>query len=285
MTEGKKIIDFHTHVFPQKIAEKAVKSLSRASHTVPFSDGTDAGLLEVMKQAGVSLSVILPVATSPQQVKTINDAAVLTNRSHDRLLSFGGIHPLYDHYEDELLRIRDMGIRGIKIHPVYQDMNIDDPRFIRLLRKAADLDFIVVTHAGDDIGYPGAVMCSPLQCRRVVEEIGKFRFVLAHMGGWKNWDRVPELLADTGVYIDTAFSTGRYYPVNDGYWHEEDCRMLDSEGFMRIVEAFGTDRVLFGSDSPWSDLRESAAFIENLPLSEEEKDRIFYRNADKLLSQ
>ena len=281
-----KIFDFHTHTFPDRIAAKALGNLSHASHTVPFADGTEKGLIIKMKEGGVSGSLILPVATSAQQVEKINSSAAEVNRKYkdEGLISFGCMHPMYENFSDELKRIRDLGLKGIKIHPVYQGLDIDDPVFVRIIKEAADLGLTVITHAGLDIGYPGVVRCSPLQCRHVVEEVGRFSFVLAHMGGWRNWDEVPDVLSDTGVFLDTAFSNGRFYPLkDDGYWHDEDCYLLNEEEFMRIVKAFGAGRILFGTDSPWSDQKESIAFIEKLPLSDDEKKKILWQNAADLL--
>ena len=110
-----------------------------------------------------------------------------------------------------------------------------------------------------------------------------FKFILAHMGGWTNWDEVPELLADTGVYLDTSFSSDYIEPNGDGYWDDKDTRMLDSNGYMKIIRAFGPERMLFGSDSPWTNQKESRQFIEKLPLSEKEQKLILGENAAKLL--
>ena len=229
------IIDIHTHTFPDKIAAKTVEALSRVSHSRPFSDGSNAGLIKNMRRCGIDRSVILPVATAPRQVSHVNDAAAAVNEKFraDGLFSFGCIHPDHPDFRAELARIKDLGLKGIKIHPVYQGAEIDSPKFLRIIERAAELDLIVITHAGLDIGYPGEVCCSPRMCRRVVDEIGPFRFVLAHMGGWRNWDEVPEYLADTGVYLDTAFSTGSIVPLDDGHYRPEDLPMMDQAEFLR----------------------------------------------------
>ncbi|MBR2764515.1 MAG: amidohydrolase family protein [Blautia sp.] len=278
------IIDFHTHTFPEKIAAATLDKLKHNSHTVTFADGTADGLRRNMDAAGIDLSVILPVATAARQVEHINDASARLNEAmNDQgLLSLGTMHPDYEGYRDELARIRELGMKGFKIHPVYQGADIDDIRFLRILDRAAELGLIVVTHAGLDVGIPGVVHCSPAMCRHAVQEIGPFSLVLAHMGGWHNWDEVPDLLADTGVWLDTSFSTGAMVPL-DGYWRPEDLSMLDADAFMKIVRAFGPDQILFGTDSPWSDPRESLDFIRKLPLTQEETDDILGRNAQRLL--
>ena len=108
--------------------------------------------------------------------------------------------------------------------------------------------------------------------------------MLAHMGGWRCWDRVLELLPELPVLIDTSFSVGRMSPLNDGFYQEEELRLLDSRGFLKLVRAFGAGRVLFGSDSPWSGQKESLEWVRSQPLTEEERTAILGGNAQNLLS-
>ena len=281
------IIDMHTHIFPDKMAASVIDKLSRTSRSVAFTDGTLNGLIEAMHSGGVDLSVILPVATNPHQVEKVNEVSYKLNESHSEegILSFGCMHPDYENYSKELSRLKELGFKGIKIHPVYQDTDLDDLKYLRIFERTAELDLIVVTHAGLDIGFPGVVRCSPTMSRHVVDEIGDFKFVLAHMGGWKNWDEVPNYLADTNVYIDTAFSTGTITPRSDSIWNAEDLAMLNEEQFMKLFEAFGADRILFGTDSPWSLQSDSIEYIQRLPISKEEKEKILGSNAAHLLDK
>ena len=301
------VIDFHTHTFPDRIAAATIAKLSRTAHITPFSDGTKEGLLSSMRESGVDLSVILPIATSPQQTRKINDGAAENNARAacaglnpggedsapckeggagriPKVFSFGAVHPDNEDYRSELARAAELGLKGIKVHPFYQDTDVDDIRYLRIFGRAAELGLVVVTHAGADIGYPGAVHCSPDMCRHVVREIGEFRFVLAHMGGWRCWEEVPEKLSGCGVYLDTAFSTGRISPLPDGYWDGKDLSLMGGERVMEYVRAFGADHILFGTDSPWSPQKESREFIEKLPLTPEEQSLILGGNAVKLLS-
>ena len=279
------IIDMHTHIFPEKIAVGVIDKLSRKAKIAAFTDGTLNGLKSSMDAAQIDLSVILPVATNTSQVEKINSAAAALNEEHfsDGIISFGCIHPDFTNYREEIGRVKNRGLKGIKIHPVYQDTNLDDTKYMRILYRAAELDLIVVTHAGLDIGFPGAVKCSPQMAKKVVEEVGDFKFVLAHMGGWRNWDDVLKLLADTKVFIDTAFSTGKIVPRSYFHWAEDDLKMLNAAQFMKFVKIFGAERILFGTDSPWSSARTSIDFIMNLPLDDADKDKILGGNAKKLL--
>ena len=278
-------IDFHTHVFPEKIAADVLEKLSRVSRTPAFTDGTLAGLQRSMDTAQINLSVILPVATNTKQVEKINSSAAALNEKFFSagIFSFGCIHPDFADYREELSRVKNRGLKGIKIHPVYQDTNLDDVKFLRILDRAAELDLIVVTHAGLDIGFPGVVRCSPQMICRAVEQVGEFKFVAAHMGGWKNWSDVLKLLADKKIFIDTAFSTDKIIPRSDCPWREDELKLLDAAQVMTFVKIFGADRILFGTDSPWTSQKISRDFVENLPLAADDKNKILGLNAERLL--
>ena len=279
------IIDFHTHTFPDKIAAAAVEKLSLASHIRPFSDGTARGLSESARAAGIDLSIVLPVATSPKQVAHINDFAAKTNESTEEtgLFSFGCIHPDYPEWSEELGRVKELGLKGIKLHPVYQGVDIDDTRFLRILDRAGELGLVVVTHAGWDIGFPGVRHCSPEMVLRAIKQVGPVKLVLAHMGGWQQWDKVEELLTDQPVWFDTSFSTGSLSPLDDGFYAPEDLPMLGETDFLRMVRTIGADRILFGTDSPWSGQTDDISFINALPLTDSEREKILGLNAEKLL--
>lgn len=276
------IIDFHTHTFPDKIAAFAIDKLKRASKTVPFSDGTANGLKASMAAAGIDYSVVLPVATNPLKTVSMNDLSIRMTEQ-EGLIYFGCIHPDTENAEAELLRIAQAGIKGIKIHPVYQGVDIDDVRFLRILNKAGELGLIVLMHAGDDIGFPGVVRCSPEMTARALRQVGPLKLVLAHMGGWRNWERVADCFSQTSVMLDASFSLGSLTPLEPGDYSQEEARMLDTEAFMSLVKAFGAQRILFGSDSPWADQAQYLAKVSALPLDGAEKEAILGGNAVRLL--
>lgn len=280
------IIDIHTHTFPDKLAATTIPKLEVMSHTRAYIDGTNGGLKASMDKAGVDYSVVLPVATNPKQVLHVNDSSARINEHFDEtcIFSFGCIHPDYADYRAELARVKELGLKGIKLHPVYQDVDFDDIRTLRILDRAAELGLIVITHAGLDVGFPGRVRVTPAMVLHAVKEIGPLTLILAHMGGWRNWDEAEQLLADAPVYLDTSYSLGSLNALDDGYYKPEDLPMLSQEQFLRMVHSFGPQRFLFGTDSPWGDQAESVERIRSLPLTQEEKDGILGGNAQKLLS-
>lgn len=278
------IVDFHTHTFPERIAAAAIGKLQEASRTRAFTDGTAPGLCASMAEAGIDLSVVLPVATNPAKVGSMNDlSARLTGR--DGLVYFGCVHPDMEGAEQEVERIASQGLKGIKLHPVYQGVDIDDARFVRILAKAGEMDLTVVMHAGDDIGFPGVVRCSPEMTRRALLQAGPVRLICAHMGGWRNWERVADCLADTSAMIDTAFSLGEITPLREDCYTPQQRRMLDGDAFCRLVRAFGSERVVFGTDSPWDCQRSALEHFLALELSEHEKQNILGANAVRLLKE
>ena len=223
------IIDAHTHVYPEKIVERAIKKLEAASGVPAKVNGKKEGLLESMKEAGIDYSVLLPVATSVSQVDATNEEAARTNRMGEKtgLLSFGGIHPDTENYKEVLVRVKDSGLKGIKLHPDYQATFFRDIRYKRIVEKATELGLYIMVHCGEDIGLPDPVHCPPGQILEVLSETGTDKLILAHMGGWRMWEQVEELLAGQDVYMDTAFSFDCMPGVKG---------MLTKEQFVRIVK-------------------------------------------------
>lgn len=262
------VIDFHTHTFPDAMAPKTIAGLEKAGGIQAHTDGTLGGLRESMRRAGIDWSVVLPVVTKPHQFHTINKvAAEITGR--DGIISFGGIHPDTEDYKGELKTIKELSLKGIKLHPDYQKTFIDDEKYVRIIDYAAELSLITVIHAGIDIGLPSPVHCPPERTARMLKSLDAehAEIVLAHTGGYDQWDEVEEYLVGKPVYMDISYSLHR----------------IGEEQFIRIVRDHGADRMLFATDSPWGGQKETLEMFCGLPLTEEEKDRILYQNALRLL--
>lgn len=281
------IIDFHVHTFPSEISEKVLAKLSRTSHTKYFTDGSSQGLLSSMKDASVTYSVNLPVMTRVDQVEKINSKLIFEREKlfDQGILTFGGMHPDYTDYKTELKRLKDNGIKGIKIHPAYQNTNLDDIRFLHIIDYASNLGLIVLTHAGIDIGIFDHNYASVSQILHVLDTVHPDKFVLAHMGGSGRWKEVEQDLAGADVWFDTAFSIG---PVT-----QDDAKSgtpylscnLSDEDFVRIARKHGTDKILFATDSPWEGQKDYIRRMKNMPLTAHEKEQIFSENAIRLLLQ
>lgn len=279
------IIDFHTHTFPEKIAANAVKKLSASGNIKNYTNGLAESLIKSMHDSGIDYSVILPVATNPRQCNTINrTAAIINETSYDSgLISFGGIHPDCDNYREILLNIKSAGIKGIKIHPVYQQVDIDDIRFKRIIDYACSLGLIIVTHAGFDVSFPQGSNVIPLKIHNVIEEIHPEKFVLAHMGGWGCYDDVLGTIAGQDVYLDTSFSIVPIINAENTALSPHNNRQLTNEMFVNLVRQHGADKILFGSDSPWASQSETLNNLKLSGLSDKELKLITGANAKSLL--
>lgn len=260
------IIDFHTHIFPEKIAGKTLDFLSGRCQTIPFTDGTAKGLLQSADSAKIDLSIALPVVTKPSQFESINRFA--SHICESKLLSFGGIHPDSTDYKTELRTIKESGLVGIKLHPAYQETDFCDIKYKRILSYAEELELITVVHAGFDPGYPDKIYCTPAMAKEVIEEVHPEKLVLAHMGGYRCWDEVEKHLAGTNVFFDTAVVLGE----------------MEEEQFIRICRNHGIEKILFATDSPWAGQKESIDRLNAFQLTKEEKKKIFSENARNLLT-
>ena len=279
------IVDIHAHTFPPAIAAPTVDKLMHLSHTQAFTDGTVKQLRQSMARSGIDYALVLPVATNIRQMTKINQvSAQLHSRWRETgILSFGCMHPDFPDWKAELAHIKELGMPGVKLHPVYQGVNFDDPRFLRILDRAAELGLMVLCHGGGDVGFPDRSHCTPDMVLHAVKEVGDFPLIMAHMGGWHCWDQVEELLTHTKVCIDTAYCLGQIHPLDDGFYRPEDLPMMSTEQFVRMVRGFGADRVFWGTDTPWRDQQESLDLLRAQPLTDGEKAALLGGNAQKLL--
>ena len=278
------IIDFHTHTFPDKIASKVIESLSQKSRTMAFSDSSVAGLIDCMHRGGIDYAVNLPVMTRPDQVPKINHTLAEQKEwlFSQGIITFGGMHPDYEDYRTELRFLKDAGIRGIKLHPAYQGKNIDDPAFLRIIDYASELGLIVLTHAGIDIGIYDRNYASVDQIRHVIDLLHPPKLVLAHLGNWGAWDCFEKELAGAPVYIDTSFSIGPIaaLPGAEPPYLTEN---LPVEDAVRLIRRHGTEKVLFATDSPWTEMGDYVTLIKDSSLTPDEQRQIFSENAIRLL--
>ena len=266
------IIDFHTHIFPDKIAKRTIDFLAEKGGIPPFSDGSVDGLLGEMEKAGANISVTLPVVTNPAQFDSVNRFAAEINERFKnekrRLITFAGIHPACENIEEKMSWIRKSGFLGVKIHPDYQGTFIDDERYIKIIECAKEEDLIVVTHSGVDGGYRDMpVRCTPERVKEVIHKVNHKKLVLAHLGANEMSPQVFDELCGEDVYFDTAYVL-RFTPKHE---------------FERIIKKHGEDKILFATDSPWSSIKNDADILKSFSLGKEVEEKIFYKNAEKLL--
>lgn len=194
------IIDVHTHTFPDKIAASAIASMendiltSQNFEVKAEREGTFESLSQSTIDAGIDISLVCPVATNIRQPEKINSLALSINEQTEKthVFTLGAIHPDCENYREIIDEVVAMDLRGIKIHPDYQNVDFDDERYIRIMDYAANKGLAIITHAGEDVGLPGTIHCTPDKVLNVLKHIQPEKLILAHMGGWRAWDEVEQ---------------------------------------------------------------------------------------------
>lgn len=260
--------DFHTHAFADTIAERAVSALADSSGKVPATDGTLSGLKKKMAECSIDRMLLLPVATKPSQQHTINNWAASVMGGG--VFCCGTVHPDAEDILDEIERIKSLGLYGVKFHSEYQDFCPDEERMLPVYRKIASCGLFAVFHGGWDPFGTDDVRCTPERMARAVASCPELTFVTAHLGGIYMWDDVERHLAGRfpNLYLDVSVISSMG---------------ISDEQVLRIIKMHGADRILFGSDCPWDDPANEIAMIDRLPLTDDEKEKIFFKNAGKLL--
>ena len=260
------LIDFHTHVFPDAIAPRAIAKLADASGgLLPYTDGTAEGLIKRMKESGVDLSVVLSIATNAHQQKSVNDFAKALDE-REGIVAFGSVYPDAPDACEELERIASMGLRGVKLHPDYQGFDADDDKMIPIYKKISALGLITVFHAGVDYGFAPPYGGTPEKMARALRHFSS-PVVLAHFGGVDSYEGVLAHLAQTNAYLDTSMGYG----------------MMPKYYALKIIEKHGVDRMLFGTDTPWHSAEMEMRLLSSLGLTDGELAKIYSENARALL--
>lgn len=261
------IFDIHAHCFKDSLAYNAIKSLSIKSQGIlSNTDGTLKDTIRIMEEAKVSGFAVLNIAVTERQQKNVNDYAISINKNN--VVAFGSVHPFSAEAISELNRLKENGIKGVKFHNEYQNFNIDDEKAFTVYEHCFKLGFAVLFHGGVDLGFDTPLKASPERARNVAKTFPKYKFIMAHFGGYGVIEDAIKYLADTQVELDSSFPA----------------KLTTVEKANRAIKAFGSKRIYFGSDCPWVSPIDAVAFINKLNLTEEEKKDIFFKNAEKLLN-
>lgn len=257
------IIDIHAHIFPDRIAEKAVASIGRYYGVKMRHSGTVANLLRSGSNINVSKYVVHSSATVVEQVKSINDYIAQIQASHPELVGFATLHPGLKDIAAETERIIRLGLKGIKLHPEFQHFSIDDDDMMPIY-EAAEGRLPVLMHMGDE----NVDSSSPVRLARVLDRFPDLVVIAAHFGGYRMWDLSCEYLIGRNVYLDTSSTLA----------------FISPERAADMIRKHGPEKMLFGSDFPMWDHREELDRFLAIGLTEEEQRSILYGNAEKLLT-
>lgn len=260
------IIDFHTHIFPQTLADRTLPKLKDFVNVPYYTDGTAEGLISSMREAGIDRCVTLPIVTRPGTSRTINDFAAAQAQKFG-FLSFGSVHPGEEGWRQELHRFHEIGLKGLKLHHDYQGFRFDSPENYALIEAAFEEGLPVLVHAGYDPVSPFEHNCSVDMIRDALPLLRQGVFIAAHLGGHMMLERSMRDLIGSDIYIDVSMGEV-YYPV---------------EYVRRAILSHDPDRIVFGTDSPWDDQKKAVETLRGMDLGEELEKKIFESNARRIL--
>lgn len=254
------IIDIHAHIFPEKVAKKAVNNIGNHYTINMQGNGIVSDLIHSANESGVKYVVIHSPATKAIQVRHVN--SWIAEHSVGNLIGFGTLHPDMENAEEEFERIISLGLKGIKIHPDFQGFNADDPKMDKIYSLIGDRLPILI-HAGDE-KLDGS---SPKRIANILDKFPKLTLIAAHLGGYKNWQESMKYLVGRNLYMDTSSAI----------------EYMDSAFSERIIKKHGINKIVFGTDYPAVYYKEALMFFDKIALSESEREDILYNNAARIL--
>ena len=258
------IIDAHTHIYPNKIAQRAVDSVRDfyCLEQMYSVEGTPEALLESAKKAGIDRCVVCSVAVKPATVESINNFILEQVQAHPEFIGLMAMHQGYEDPEAEIKRMKAAGFKGIKIHPDTQRVNADDPRLMDVYAIAEELGLAILMHTGDyryDYSHPRRI-------REILRAFPNLKMDAAHFGGWSIYDIGADYLRDERCWVDTSSSF----------------QMTGLRHGAELINMFGTDRVLFGSDFPMWGPGDEVDALNKLGLDDAAYERVSHKNAEEL---
>ncbi|MFH2069419.1 MAG: amidohydrolase family protein [Candidatus Omnitrophota bacterium] len=261
-----KIIDFHTHAFPDKLAERAIKLLEGEGEIKAHLNGTVSALLSSMDRCGIEKSVICSIATKPAQFDSIFKWS--RKISSERIIPFPSLHPDDPGIPDKVTRVKEAGFKGLKLHPYYQDFFIDEERMFPLYEAISKADLILLVHTGFDFAFSRVERADPLRTLKIHKRFPSLKLVTTHLGAWDQWAKVEEFLLGKSIYMEISFSL----------------EFLPPEKAREIIRNHPEKYVLFGTDSPWTAQGKALSLFRKLNLGAEKEKLILEKNAANLLN-
>ncbi|MCX8082408.1 MAG: amidohydrolase family protein [bacterium] len=262
----KGIIDFHTHAFPDNLAEKAIGMLERGGKIPARLDGKISSLLSSMDRCGIEKSVICSIATKPSHFDSILKWS--ESIASERIIPFPSVHPDDPDMIEHIEIIKKKGFKGIKLHPYYQDFNVNDKKMFSIYKKIEDENLILVLHTGFDFAFERVKKADPEKILEIKKAFPSLKLVTTHLGAWEDWDEVKRLLLGKEIYMEISFALD----------------FLDKKSAKDILMNHPDDYILFGTDSPWTDQEQTLKLFSALNLPSNLEKKILRENAITLLS-
>jgi predicted TIM-barrel fold metal-dependent hydrolase len=276
------IIDFHTHIFPSWLRERRDEYIKydpcfSLLYSQPKAKlATAEELLASMDEAGIDSSVVLNIGWVSHELCVRTNDYILdsVSRYPTRLVGFCAIQPRAgDAAIAELERCAKAGAKGIgELRSDVQGFDLADKATMKTLVDAAlKHDLIFLTHSSEPVGheYPGKGSITPDILYSFIAAFPSLKLVCAHWGGGLPfYALMPEVAKDlANIFFDTAATVFLYKP----------------EIFEQMSHIIGSDKILFGTDYPLMHQNRVLAQIQSSQLPEEDKARILWANAQKLL--
>ncbi len=257
------VIDFHAHIYPEKIAEKATNSISTFYNIKMAYNGSVEKLIESGNKIGVEKYLVHSTATKPEQVTHINDFIISECEKHDCFIGFGTLHQDFAENFSEIDRIINRGIKGIKLHPDFQRFEFDSPKMDAVYDYLSQKSMPILVHAGDcRYDFSG-----PKRIANVIDKFPKLKIVAAHFGGYTQWQDAMEFLVGKHVWFDTSSTLWK----------------LDYTTAEKMINKHGAEKFFFGTDYPmWDHCDELKRFMK-LKISDLQREMILYKNAVEFL--
>ncbi len=257
------IIDFHAHIYPEKIAEKAVSSVGDFYNIKMEGRGTAEALIK--QGEGIDAFVVHSVAVSERTVVAINDFISTECKKHSNFNGFGTMHADFENKIEEVKRMQELGLKGVKIHPDTQMFNMDDEKMFELYDYLRLEKLPLLIHCGDyryDYSHPRRL-------KRILKEFPGLVAVGAHFGGWSMHDLAYEYLKDENCFLDTSSS---FF-------------VMGMKRAKELIRLYGAERMLFATDFPMWDGKEELEKFMSMNLTDEENELILNKNAKKILNK
>lgn len=259
------IIDFHAHAFPDELAKKAIPLLEEEGGVKACLDGRISSLIASMDGAGIDASIIASIATKPEQFRSILNWS--QSIASDRIIPFPSVHPQDPKMLDHMGEIIAAGFRGIKLHPYYQGFCVDDESLYPLYQKLESSGSILLLHTGFDIAFERKRIADPIRTIKVLHRFPKLKLIATHIGAWQDWHEVERHILGKPIFIDTSYSL----------------QFMNKGEAREILMTHPKDFLLYGSDSPWGDQRQSIEDVRQLELPEDRIGAVLGNNAQRLL--
>jgi predicted TIM-barrel fold metal-dependent hydrolase len=252
-------VDTHAHIFPPKVEVVATEAIRRFYDVESMRhSGSLEDLLDSGGRAGVTNYLVFSTATTPAQVTKINDFIIETCARHSEFFGAGTLHRDFGGFEAELHKLKNSGIRGVKLHPDFQKFNIDDEMLLPMFAELERLGMFLITHSGD-YRY---TYSHPARVANIARKFPRMRVLAAHFGGWSQWSVARRELVLPNVYVDTSSTYG----------------FAGVDPVLAGIKAFDKTHILFGCDFPMWDHSEEIAMLSSLGLGDRLLDDILYNN-------